>query len=64
LSILSFNNSDIIVFHLEKHLADRLKSRYDINFYELAEWTLIKNQIILNFLENDYWSKCSSKQPY
>lgn len=54
----------IEIYENFKHLEERLKSRYKRELTTWKRWKLIKNQIILNFLENDYWSKCSSKQPY
>ena len=56
--------NEVEIYENYEHLKERLKSRYDYELSTWIYWNVIKNQIILNFLENNYWSKCSSKQPY
>ena len=54
----------IIVKENIKHLSDRIKIRYEINFYEWAEWAIIKKLIVLHLLKVNLWLKCSKKNPF
>lgn len=55
---------DISIFENEKHLKERLKSRYEIEYDDWMAWNYIKSQIIKHLIEIEAWLKCSKKNPY
>lgn len=55
---------EIQVFENYRHLKDRLKERYKIEFDDWIMWNLFKHNIIFKFIELDLWSKCLKKDPY
>ena len=62
--IKSKNFKNIEVFENFKHLSNRLKTRYKVEFDNWLAWNFISSQIINYFLENESWLNCSTKNPY
>lgn len=46
------------------HIENRLKLRYNINFYNWPYWNIITNQIINYLILNSSWLLCSKKEPF
>ena len=54
----------IIIKENKFHLAERLKTRYQINFESWVDWIFIKKLIIKYLIDKNIWIKCSKKNPY
>lgn len=62
--ISSGSLKDVEIFENDVHLKTRLKTRYSKDLSDWIYWTVVKSQIINYFVENNFWSKCSKKNPY
>ena len=58
------NYKDIIIFENYKHLKNRLKIRYKLEFDIILEWNIFQRLIIDHLLSFSIWSKCSKKSPF